>query len=116
MPINGIGPALSNRIVKYRNRLGGFVSKNQLYEVYGLDSGLVAKNLSLFELDTIILEKTDVAHASFKELISHPYLDKAMTIKLLDWQKFGMNKSDWLSTLKKDNSEWERVIPYLKFG
>lgn len=36
--IRGIGPAFASRIIKYRNRLGGFHSKEQLREVYGLDS------------------------------------------------------------------------------
>ena len=36
--IFGIGNVLSHRILDYRNRLGGFVSFNQLNEIYGLDS------------------------------------------------------------------------------
>jgi len=36
--IKGIGPAFANRILKYRERLGGFYKKEQLLEVYGLDS------------------------------------------------------------------------------
>ena len=35
--INGIGEALSKRIIDYRNKLGGFTNDIQLYEVYGLD-------------------------------------------------------------------------------
>ena len=36
--IKGIGEVLSKRVVKFRNRLGGFISKDQLQDVYGLDS------------------------------------------------------------------------------
>src|SRR5690606_40943919 len=36
----GIGPVLAERIIKYRNLLGGFVDKWQLVEVYGLDSSV----------------------------------------------------------------------------
>ncbi len=32
----GIGPVLSSRIIKYRNLIGGYVSVDQLKEVYGL--------------------------------------------------------------------------------
>ena len=34
--LRGIGPVLSERIVKYRNRLGGFYHVDQLKEVYGI--------------------------------------------------------------------------------
>ena len=36
MRLNGIGASFSRRIVKYRNLLGGFISKEQLLEVYGM--------------------------------------------------------------------------------
>lgn len=39
--VYGIGDKLSERIVKYRDKLGGFVSMSQLKEVYGLDSTVV---------------------------------------------------------------------------
>ncbi|MEZ4907726.1 MAG: helix-hairpin-helix domain-containing protein [Saprospiraceae bacterium] len=34
--LNGIGEVLSARIIKYRNLLGGFVTIDQLKEIYGL--------------------------------------------------------------------------------
>ncbi len=41
--VNGIGPVLSKRIVKYRNAIGGFHSWTQLQKVYGLESDVIAK-------------------------------------------------------------------------
>jgi len=37
LTLYGIGPSFAKRIIKYRNLLGGFYSKNQLLEVYGFD-------------------------------------------------------------------------------
>lgn len=34
--LRGIGPTLAKRIVAYRSALGGFVSVNQIAEVWGL--------------------------------------------------------------------------------
>ena len=43
MLIHGIGAVFSNRIVKYRERVGGFDLINQLHQAYGLDSLVISK-------------------------------------------------------------------------
>lgn len=46
--VHGIGEKLSVRIVKFRDRLGGFLVNEQLYHVYGLDSVVAKKVLQEF--------------------------------------------------------------------
>ncbi len=41
--LNGIGESFASRILKYREIIGGYVSKEQLLQVYGLDSVLYLK-------------------------------------------------------------------------
>lgn len=41
MLIHGIGPTFASRIVRYRDRLGGFTHKEQLLEVYGFTPELL---------------------------------------------------------------------------
>jgi competence protein ComEA len=48
--IRGIGPKLSQRIIKYRNYLKFFSDMDQLYEVYGLDSSVVVHLHKRFEI------------------------------------------------------------------
>lgn len=50
--VYGIGPALSERILKYRSKLGGFTDDVQLYFVYGLDATVVDKLLDQFTVKT----------------------------------------------------------------
>ena len=50
--INGVGPVLSNRIVKYRNAVGGFKDWYQLQKVYGLEPQVIAKIKQKFVLKT----------------------------------------------------------------
>jgi len=50
LPIYGIGPVLSQRIIKYRDALGGFKQESQLYKVYGLDSVVVLRLFDYFYL------------------------------------------------------------------
>ena len=74
--INGIGPKLSERIVKYRKYLKGFSFDNQLYEVYGLKKDVADKVLKRFTvLNLPSIQKIDINNASIKELASLPYLN-----------------------------------------
>jgi len=55
--INGIGEKLSARIIKFRDRLGGFMTEKQLYDVYGLEADVVARTLQKFK----VLKKPNVS-------------------------------------------------------
>ncbi len=76
--IRGIGEKLSQRIIKYRNKLGGFHTQNQLYEVYGLDSVVINRLLRYSTIDTSLVIKQQINQpldkVFFKELLKHPYL------------------------------------------
>ncbi len=48
--VRGIGEKLSVRIVKFRDRLGGFLVEDQLYDVYGLERQVADRVLTKFRL------------------------------------------------------------------
>ena len=59
--INGIGETLSNRIIKYRKKLGSFSADSQLYNIYGLDYQLVQRILNDFTVKTPkVIEKMNI--------------------------------------------------------
>jgi DNA uptake protein ComE-like DNA-binding protein len=70
----GIGPVLSERIIKYRGLLGGFVDTEQLYEVYGLDSQLVVLISPMLTLTYDSVAPLMLDSCSFSELARHPYI------------------------------------------
>ena len=73
--INGIGEKLSARIIKFRDRLGGFLVNEQLYDVYGLESDVVKRTLERFRvLHPPDVKKINVNTASVDELASLIYL------------------------------------------
>ena len=75
LPIRGIGEKLSERILKYRERLGGFSHKKQLSEIYGLSDEVVTEVWKHFDLlSPAHITKIDVNLASKKELSKVPYL------------------------------------------
>ena len=67
-------PWLAARLIKFRSILGGFATKEQLFEVYGLDSSEIMKRWDHMEIDTGRLVKIDLNNASFKALLRHPYV------------------------------------------
>jgi DNA uptake protein ComE-like DNA-binding protein len=73
--LRGIGPKLSVRIIRYRDLLGGFFCKEQLFEIYGMDSARVKSLLDHVRVDTLLIRKTDINNATFSELLRHPYLN-----------------------------------------
>jgi len=70
----GIGPVLSVRIIRYRRLLGGFVSQQQLSEVYGLDSSVVRLISERVTLTFDSVAPLVLDSASFGDLARHPYL------------------------------------------
>lgn len=71
----GIGPTLSQRIINYRDRLGGFTSMVQLHEVYGLDSAVVSElEKASFIAEEFQPQQIAINEATEKELAAHPYI------------------------------------------
>lgn len=81
--VRGIGEKLSVRIIKFRDRLGGFLEEGQLNHVYGLEPEVVARVLMRFKLlSKPQITKINVNSASsyeLSQLIYIPYdLSKAI--------------------------------------
>jgi len=73
--ISGIGDILSNRIIKYRDLLGGFYSKEQLTEVYGIEQEMFINIINFIEVDSTIIKKLNINFSDVKALSSHPYIN-----------------------------------------
>lgn len=86
--IKGIGNKIGERIIKFREKLGGFVSINQIDSVFGIDK----KNLKSIKNNLLISEnftpkKIKINHFSFKEILSHPYISYESTKKIFNYRK-----------------------------
>jgi competence protein ComEA len=75
LALYGIGPSFAKRIVKYRNLLGGFYSKNQLLEVYGFDQDRLDKIEANCDVSSNGIKKININTVRTDELKKHPYLD-----------------------------------------
>ena len=115
--IPGIGSSYAQRIVKYRELLGGYVSKNQLLEVYGLEEDLFMRISPYIEADTLC-RQLQVNYAEFRELLRHPYLNYEQVKAIVNLRdKKGNIQSirelAMLDIFTKDDIK--RLQPYLAF-
>ncbi|CEN43716.1 conserved hypothetical protein [Capnocytophaga canis] len=75
MEVKGVGNVLSDRILKYKERLQGFVEMDQLAEVYGLETDVVELLKIQFEVKTLPnIVKKDINLITLRELAKIPYL------------------------------------------
>jgi DNA uptake protein ComE-like DNA-binding protein len=116
--LKGIGPTLSARILKYRHALGGFISLNQLSEIYGLDSTALEelKKFSFIEKE-FIPRKVDLNTSDKKHLQQHPYIGKKITEFIFRYreQHGDFSSPEELTNIKSISSEtYRKMLPYLK--
>ncbi|MDI3525838.1 MAG: competence protein ComEA [Tenuifilum sp.] len=74
--LKGIGSSFAKRIVKYRNLLGGFYSVNQLLEVYGFTPKNLEQVRSNIYVDSTLVRKISINHATYEQLKAHPYITR----------------------------------------
>lgn len=70
-----IGPYTAARIIEFRGKLGGFIDKEQLRDVKGMDEARFAAILPYINIGEFEPRKIDVNRADFKALVNHPYLN-----------------------------------------
>ena len=112
--IPGIGSFIANSIVRYRDKLGGFYKLEQLDEI-NINSNLLKEWLSV---DTTLIRRLKVNNSSFKELLSHPYLNYEQTKAIENHKrKYKSLKSIKLLELLEEfnSSDFERLKTYLNF-
>ena len=75
--IRGVGKGYANRIIKYRNLLGGYTAKEQLKEVYGMTDELYAQiEPHLLVPHPSKVKKININKATFEELNAQAYIRK----------------------------------------
>ncbi|MBK0404540.1 helix-hairpin-helix domain-containing protein [Adhaeribacter sp. BT258] len=115
--IRGIGSKLSVRILKYRDRLGGFTSEEQIQEVFGLQPETVdsLRKYTYVEND-YSPKKINLNTVTFEELKSHPYLKFNQSRAIIAYrdQHGPYQKIEDLRKIKlMDEATFAKLRPYL---
>jgi len=115
--VNGIGDKLSKRIIKFRDRLGGFLVNEQLYDVYALDAEVVNRALKQFQvLNPPQVNRINLNSASSKEIASLVYISYAVADKIVELRELngGITSLDQLTNIDGFPSEkLDRIALYL---
>lgn len=111
--LSGIGPSFSKRIVKFRDRLGGFYAVNQVGETYGLPDSSFQKIKHQLQPSSI-LQKINLNQATENELKSHPYISWNQAKLICSYRKMhgefkNVNELLQIGALKK---EWLEKVKY----
>ena len=113
--VPGIGGKISEAIVTYRKKLGGFYSVEQLRELKIVSPEL----LEWFEVSSSPdIQRLNINKASFQALNSHPYISYEQTKALLQYIRlYGKVKDEQalVETGIFTKEEVERLKPYLAF-
>jgi len=114
----GIGPVLSARIIKYRNLLGGFVSVDQLKEVYGLPPETFERIRSRVFADSSSVRKININSADYGSLAKIPYLKRYQISDILKYREIEKVISGTGELVKNNiitDSIALKIKPYLMF-
>lgn len=116
----GIGAKLSSRIIRYRQRLGGFVSVRQLQEVYGVTDSLVILLRNRLKVEEGFQpEKIMINQADYKALRRLPYLDHQIIKAILAYRNAHgkiKNAQELGSIMIMEQGVLEKIKPYIAFS
>jgi competence protein ComEA len=112
----GIGAKLASRILRFREKLGGFYKTDQVAEVYGLPDSTFQKLKPYLRIHPTALRQIDINTATKETLTSHPYIRWPLARGIIEYrQQHGSfnSVSDLLQLAQMDQALFEKLRPYL---
>lgn len=117
--VYGIGEAISLRILKFKESLGGFVSMEQMNDIWGLSPEIIENlNIHFKVLATPIVKKIDINNASIQELSLFPYFKYPISKNIVTFRSMNgdIKNIEDLTKIKGLSIEKAKIIVlYLDF-
>lgn len=87
MGIKGIGKYFADKILLYRQKLGGYYTAGQLLEIPRMDSLRYNQILPFIRINEKAIRKINVNTATFDELKNHPYIGYNIALSLTNMRQ-----------------------------
>lgn len=116
--LKGIGPAYAMRIIRYRDKLGGFYQKEQLKEVFGIDEEHYLLIKDQLKVNSALVKKININRATFDDLRRFPYLSYKQINAIIQYRnEHGdyENLDDMKDVAILDEATLNKIKPYLVF-
>jgi len=82
----GIGSKLAQRIINFRDKLGGFYKVEQVAETFGLPDSTFQKIKARLTLNNATIKQLNINTATVDEMKSHPYIRYALANAILQYR------------------------------
>ncbi len=116
--LTGVGPATAVLIARYRGRLGGFYRKEQLKEIYGIDSARYGEIEKYVSVNPGKIRKISINTISFDQLRLFPYLSYKQVNAIIEYRKQHGNYAsiaDMKNIVLLDDKILRKIEPYISF-
>lgn len=116
--VRGIGGGFATRIIRYRDRLGGFYRKEQLKEIFGIDSLMYLDIAPELKVDAGKITKININKISLNNFTVFPYLSykqKNAVIAYRDQHGDYTRLADLLNIPIIDEGILRKIEPYINF-
>ena len=108
--IHGIGDKLSARIIKFRDRLGGFLEDDQLNDVYGLEPEVVSRTLEQYTvLNRPEVIRININSATVDEIAQLIYLSYDVASKIVEYREINGQISSLNELTKIDDFPVDKI-------
>jgi len=107
------GAKRAQKLVEYREKLGGFYAFEQLKEVFILQNIEVDLLKKYFTIDLSLIHKININTASYKELVSHPYIDSYLTKLIINYREKNGNFTS-MEEIQKATNAYQELIEKLR--
>lgn len=112
----GIGNKLANRIINFREKLGGFYSIEQVGETYGVPDSTFQYIRKMLKVLPGMIRKININTATKDELKMHPYIKWNLANAIVEYRNQHGDYSN-LSELRNiaiiDETAYNKMLPYL---
>ena len=118
--VRGVGKVRARIIYKYGQKLGGYISVEQLKEVYSIDSATFEQIKPHFYAGKTEIKKININSDDPKYLARHPYIDFALAKALIRFRKKYEKNFNSIEEIKQihlmDEETYNKLRPYIKLS